>query len=130
MVDNIYLKYGSVWEFSGVEYTGGSLMGGNFLGGSFPGGVFPRTEYLKFTLKFVNTYVLLMKFCCKTETLMLQINTNLTVSVVQLIINDKVTKRKENTTGNKKEAVCFFKCLHHMLHQLRHLETLYFLRSL
>ena len=39
-------------------------MGGNFLGGSFPGGNFPRTEYIKFVLKFVNTYVLLIKFDC------------------------------------------------------------------
>ena len=83
MVDNIHLEYGSVWEFSGVEYTmgegGGSLMGENFLGRSFSGRAFPRMEYIKFILKFVNTYVLLMKFCCKTEILMLQINTNLTV---------------------------------------------------
>ena len=66
-------------------------MGDNFLGGSFPGGKFPRTEYIKFILKFVNTYVLLIKFDCKTEILMLQINTSLTVSVVELIINDSIT---------------------------------------
>ena len=33
-----------------------------------------------------------MKCACKTETLMLQINTDLTVSVGQLIMNDKTTK--------------------------------------
>ena len=55
-------------------------MGENFLGRSFSGRTFPGMEYIKFILKFVNTYVLLMKFCCKTEILMLQINTSLTVS--------------------------------------------------
>ena len=66
-------------------------MGDNFLGVTFPGGNFPRTEYIKFILKFVSTYVLLIKFDCKTEILMLQINTSLTVSVVELIINDSIT---------------------------------------
>ena len=42
-------------------------MGDNFLGGSFPGGNFARTEYIKFILIFVNTYVLLIKFDCKTD---------------------------------------------------------------
>ena len=59
-----------------------------------------------------------MKFCCKTETLTLQINTNLTVSVPQLIINDKTTK---------KEAFSTLQCMHNLQHQLRHLEALYFL---
>ena len=37
-----------------------------------------------------------MKFCLKTETLMLQITaTDLTVSVAQLIISDKTTKREK-----------------------------------
>ena len=66
-------------------------MGENFLGRSFCGRTFPRIEYIKFIVKFVNTYVLLMKFCCKTEILMLQINTNLTVSIVELIINGNIT---------------------------------------
>ena len=42
-------------------------MGDNSLGGSFPGGNFARTEYIKFILIFVNTYVLLIKFDCKTD---------------------------------------------------------------
>ena len=67
MVDNIHLEYGSVRQFSGVEYTRGEFDGWHFLGGSFPGGNFPRTEYIKFILKFVNTYALLIKFDCKTE---------------------------------------------------------------
>ena len=54
-------------SFPGWNTPGGSLMGDNFLGGSFPGGNFPRTEYIKFILKFVNTYALLIKFDCKTE---------------------------------------------------------------
>ena len=36
-----------------------------------------------------------MKFCCKTEALMLQINGNLTVSVEQLIINNKIGLAKK-----------------------------------
>ena len=58
-------------------------------------GNFPGTKYVKCILKFVNTYVLLMKFCCKTKTLMLQINGNLTVSVEQLIINNKIGLAKK-----------------------------------
>ena len=36
-----------------------------------------------------------MKFCCKTETRMLQINANLTVSVEQLILNNKIGLAKK-----------------------------------
>ena len=61
-----------------------------------------------------------MTFCCKTETLMLKINTNLAVSVEELIINDKIIWQKI-LTEIKKEAVCTFKCLHYLQHQLRHL---------
>ena len=68
------------WKFSGWEFFRGN---------------FPRTKYMKCILKFVNTYVLLMKFCCKTETLMLQINGNLTVSFEQLIINNKIGLAKK-----------------------------------
>ena len=67
-------------EFDGWQFSGWEFFRGNF----------PRTRYIKCILKFVNTYVLLMKFGCKTETLMLQINANLIVSVEQLIINDKI----------------------------------------
>ena len=49
--------------------------------GFFHGGDFPRTEYIKCILKCVNTYALLMKFFCKTETLILQINTNLIIQI-------------------------------------------------
>ena len=76
-------------NFLGWNALGGTLMGGNFLGGSFSGEIF------KCILKFVNTYVLLMKFRSKTETLMLQINANLTVSVEQLIINNKIGLAKK-----------------------------------
>ena len=69
----------------------------------------------------------MMKFWMKTETLMLQINGNLTASVEQFIINNKVGLAKK---WKQKEAVCTFKCLHYLQHQLRHLEALYFLRSL
>ena len=51
---------------------------------------------------------------------MLKINTNLAVSVEQLIINDKIIWQKI-LTEIKKEAVCTFKCLHYLQHQLRHL---------
>ena len=61
------------------NFLGWNAPGGNFLGGSFSGGNLPRTEFIKFILKFFNTYAPLMNFCCKTETLMLQINANLTV---------------------------------------------------
>ena len=57
-------------------------------------------------LKFVNTYVLVMKFSCQNETLMLQINTNL-LSVVQLIINNKITKRKKIPPEAKKKQFAF-----------------------
>ena len=69
-------------SFPGWNTLGESLIGENFLGRSFPGGAFPRMEYINF---------ILMKFCCKTEILMLQINTNLTVSIVELIINGNIT---------------------------------------
>ena len=68
----------------GKSFLDGSFLewnapGGNFLGEIFSGGNFRRTEDIKCILKCVNTYALLMKFCCKTETLMLQINTNLII---------------------------------------------------
>ena len=66
-------------SFLDGSFPGCNEPGGNFLGGIFSGGNFPRTEYIKCILKCVNTYALLMKFCCKTETLMLQINTNLII---------------------------------------------------
>ena len=72
-----------------MECTRGEIDGGKFSGWEFFRGNFPRTKYIKCILECVNTYVLMMKFCCKTETLMLQINGNLTVSVEQFIINNK-----------------------------------------
>ena len=66
-------------SFLDGSFLGWNAPGGNFLCEIFSGGNFPRTEYIKCILKCVNTYALLMKFCCKTEILMLQINTNLTV---------------------------------------------------
>ena len=75
--------------------TRGEFDGWKFYGWEFSRENFPRTKYIKCILKFVNTYVLLMKFCCKTETLMLQINGNLTVSVEQLIINNKIGLAKK-----------------------------------
>ena len=66
-------------SFLDGSFLGWNAPGGNFLGGIFSGGNFPRTEYIKCILKCVNTYALLMKFCCKTETLMLEINTNLVI---------------------------------------------------
>ena len=63
------------WEFSGVECTRGEI-GGEFSWWEFFRGNFPGTKYIKCILEFVNTYVLIMKFCCKTETLMSQINGN------------------------------------------------------
>ena len=66
-------------SFLDGSFLGWNAPGGNFLCEIFSGGNFPRTKYIKCILKCVNTYALLMKFCCKTEILMLQINTNLTV---------------------------------------------------
>ena len=63
----------------GDNIPGESFLDRSFLAWDAPGGNFPRTEYIKCILKCVNTYALLMKFCCKTETLMLQINTNLII---------------------------------------------------
>ena len=73
-----------------MECTRGKINGGKFSGREFFRGNFLRTKYIKCILEFVNTYILMMKFCCKTETLMLQINGNLTVSVEQFIINNKI----------------------------------------
>ena len=67
------------WNAPRGNFLSGSFSRGNFLSGSFSRGNFPRTEYIKCILKCVDTYALLMKFCCKTEILMLQINTNLTL---------------------------------------------------
>ena len=78
-----------------MECTRGEFDGWKFSGWEFFRGNFPRTKYIKCILKFVNTYVLLMKFCCKTKALMLQINGNLTVSVEQLIINNKIGLAKK-----------------------------------
>ena len=66
-------------SFLDGSFLGWNGPGGNFLCEIFSGGNFPRTEYIKCILKCVNTYALLMKFCCKTETVMLQINTNLII---------------------------------------------------
>ena len=66
-------------RFLSRNFLGWNAPRGNFLSGSFSRGNFPRTEYIKCILKCVDTYALLMKFSCKTEILMLQINTNLTV---------------------------------------------------
>ena len=44
-----------------------------------------------------------MKFCCKTETFMLQINGNLTVSIEHLIINNKTGLAKKILTEIKKK---------------------------
>ena len=78
-------------RFLSRNFLGWNAPRGNFLSGSFSRGNFPRTKYIKCILKCVDTYALLMKFCCKTEILMLQINTNLTVSIVELIINGNIT---------------------------------------
>ena len=73
-----------------MECTRGEFDGWKCAGWEFFRGNFPRIKYIKCILKFANTYVPLMKFCCKTGTLMLQTNGNLTVSVEQLIINNKI----------------------------------------
>ena len=78
-----------------MECTRGKIDGGKFSEWEFFRGNFPRTKYIKCILEFVNTYVLMMKFCCKTETLMLQINGNLTASVEQFIINNKIGLAKK-----------------------------------
>ena len=61
-----------------------------------------------------------MTFCCKTETLLLQINTNLVVSVEQLILNDKISLAK-NTNRNKKSCAVSFCLLHLELDKKRQL---------
>ena len=78
-----------------MECIRGEFDGWKFSGWEFFRGKFPRTKYIKCTLKFVYTYVISMKFCCKTETRMLQINANLTVSVEQLILNNKIGLAKK-----------------------------------
>ena len=66
-------------SFLDGNFLGWNAPGGNFLCENFSGGNFPRTKYIKCILKCVNKYTLSMTFCCKTETLMLQINTNLII---------------------------------------------------
>ena len=68
MGDNIWGESFLRGNFPRWNLPGVSSMDGNFLGGSFSRGNFN-----------VNTYAPLMKLCCQNETLMLQINTNLTV---------------------------------------------------
>ena len=48
-----------------------------------------------------------MKFCFKTETRMLQVNANLTVSIEQLIINKKISLAKEYYRKQKRSSFHF-----------------------
>ena len=60
MGDNIRGESFLRMNFPEWNSPGGSSMSGNLLDRSFSGAI----------LKFVNTYVLLIKFCCQNETLM------------------------------------------------------------
>ena len=60
MGDNIRGESFLRMNFPGWNSPGGISMSGNPLDRSFSGAI----------LKFGNTYVLLMKFCCQNETLM------------------------------------------------------------
>ena len=83
-------------NFPGWNSPGGSSMSGNLLDRSFSGAI----------LKFVNTYILLTKFCCQNETLMSQINTNLTFYCTAYH-KWQNTKRKKIPSETKKNQFAF-----------------------